>query len=45
MDPNNISGLLKLHLRENPILSGALISEVQAELASSSPSEIVSHPL
>ena len=41
MDPNNISGLLKLHLRENPILSSALISEVQDEMNPSSPNEIV----
>ena len=42
MDPNNVSGLLKLHLRENPILSSALIAGIQEEMKSSSPSEIVS---
>ena len=42
MDPNNISGLLKLHLRENPIISNTLMVEIQDEMNPSSPSEIVS---
>ena len=41
MDPNNISGLLKLHLRENPLLSSSLITECQEHM--SSPNEIVSY--
>ena len=42
MDPNNVSGLLKLHLRENHILSSQVVAAVKEELKSVSEQELVS---
>ena len=33
MDPNNVSGLLKLHLRQNPVLSSTALAVSQDALA------------
>lgn len=41
MDPNNISGLLKLHLRENPFLSADSLSAVEQILSTSDKAEVV----
>lgn len=41
MDPNNISGLLKLHLRENQLLSSKIIANVTEVLSSAPKDETV----
>lgn len=33
VDPNNISGLLKLHLRENHLLSSKVVAQVSGLLS------------
>ena len=43
MDPNNISGLLKLHLRENHLLSSKIIANVTEVLSSAPKDETVSN--
>lgn len=41
MEPNNISGLLKLHLRENHLLSSKIIANVTEVLSSAPKDETV----
>lgn len=41
VDPNNVSGLLKLHLRENSLLSRKVLSNISEILASETQNEVV----